>query len=305
MIHGVLNINKEAGYTSHDVVAKLRGLLRQKRIGHTGTLDPDAIGVLPVCLGRATRLAERIGGETKVYETTVLLGRETDTQDTSGEVVATSDVTATEEEITACLQQFLGEQDQIPPMYSAKKIDGKRLYQLAREGVEVERKPHRITVHALEVLSWDLPRFRMRVTCSKGTYVRTLCHDIGRMLGCGGCMEQLTRVRVGNFPIEEAHTLAEIEAHLVDESWKTWLLPPQSFFPNVPSGTVTAEAEAGAHNGNGISAKKIRTQENNAQSDGAVPEQFLLYDTQGTFLGLYAYRANEQKYYPEIFFYGA
>ena len=194
MISGVINVYKEAGFTSHDVVAKLRGIVRQKKIGHTGTLDPDAVGVLPVCFGRATRLAETLASGTKTYETVLLLGTETDTQDASGNVVRTQDVCCTEDEIRGCLSGFLGMQEQIPPMYSARKQNGKHLYELARRGITVERRPSRICVESLEILGCDLPRVNLRVTCSKGTYIRTLCHDIGNRLGCGGCMEHLVQI---------------------------------------------------------------------------------------------------------------
>ena len=171
-INGVINIYKEKGYTSHDVVAKLRGILHQKKIGHTGTLDPDAEGVLPVCLGRGTRLCDMLTDHEKEYEAVLLLGVVTDTQDTTGTVLHTSPVTVSEEEVKACIQSFIGEQMQIPPMYSALKVGGKKLYELAREGIEVERKPRPVCFHEIEILEMELPRVRIRVRCSKGTYIR-------------------------------------------------------------------------------------------------------------------------------------
>ena len=187
MIHGILNVQKEKGYTSHDVVAKLRGITRQKKIGHTGTLDPDAVGVLPVCLGRATRLCDMITDRDKTYETVMLLGRTTDTQDTSGQTLETADTAGLDEyEVQKAIQEFVGDYAQIPPMYSALKVDGRKLYELAREGKEVERKARNVHISEIEILKISLPRVYMRVECSKGTYIRTLCHDLGNRLACGG-----------------------------------------------------------------------------------------------------------------------
>ena len=196
-MNGILNIYKEAGWTSHDVVAKLRGITGQKKIGHTGTLDPEAEGVLPVCLGKATKVADLLMEETKTYEAVLLLGTVTDTQDTGGQVLRTRPVTCSPEELEDCLKGFLGEQMQVPPMYSALKQNGKKLYELAREGKTVERQPRKVHFYELELLETDLPRARIRVTCSRGTYIRTLCQDIGEKLGCGGCMEHLVRTGWG------------------------------------------------------------------------------------------------------------
>ena len=169
MIHGVLNVYKEAGFTSHDVVAKLRGILKQKKIGHTGTLDPDAVGVLPVCLGKGTRLCDMLTDESKTYEAVLLLGQSTDTQDTSGKVLETAEPETDPEKIRSCIAGFEGEYMQIPPMYSALKVNGKKLYELAREGIEIERKPRKVQFHKIEILEIAPPRVRMAVTCSKGT----------------------------------------------------------------------------------------------------------------------------------------
>lgn len=212
MINGVINIYKEKGYTSHDVVAKLRGILRQKKIGHTGTLDPDAEGVLPVCLGKATKLCDLLTDKRKTYEAVLHLGISTDTQDMTGTVLEKREVTADPATVRSCIESFLGEQQQIPPMYSALKVNGRKLYELAREGKEVERKPRRVVFYHIEILETDLPLVRFRVTCSKGTYIRTLCHDIGRKLGCGGCMESLLRTRVERFDVKDAMRLSEVEA---------------------------------------------------------------------------------------------
>ena len=210
-MNGVLNVYKEKGYTSHDVVAKLRGILKQKKIGHTGTLDPDAQGVLPICLGRATKLCALLTDKKKTYETVLHLGIETDTQDISGQVKCRLPVEVSPQEVEECIMSFQGDQMQIPPMYSALKVDGKKLYELAREGKEIERKPRPVTFYKIEILSMELPFVTIRVTCSKGTYIRTLCHDIGEKLGCKGCMESLLRTRVDRFSIENSLKLSQIE----------------------------------------------------------------------------------------------
>ena len=194
MVNGILNVYKEKGYTSHDVVAKLRGIVGQKKIGHTGTLDPDAEGVLPVCLGRATKVCDMLTEKDKTYEAVLLLGKETDTQDISGTVLRVGETEGlTQEQVKDCVMSFVGEYDQIPPMYSALKVNGKKLYELAREGKTIERKSRKVEIKEIRILEMALPRVRMEVSCSKGTYIRTLCHDIGEKLGCFGCMESLLR----------------------------------------------------------------------------------------------------------------
>ena len=197
MIHGIINVYKEKGFTSHDVVAKLRGIVGQKKIGHTGTLDPDATGVLPVCLGKATKLCDLLTDKNKTYEAVLLLGKTTDTQDITGEVLEEKSTEAlTEEKVREAIEGFIGDYEQIPPMYSALKVNGKKLYELAREGKVIERKARPVKILDIQILEIDLPKVRMEVSCSKGTYIRTLCHDIGEKLGCGGCMESLMRTRV-------------------------------------------------------------------------------------------------------------
>lgn len=216
-MEGVININKPLGMTSHDVVAQLRRILDMKRIGHTGTLDPEATGVLPVCVGKATKITELLTAAQKQYVARVQLGIVTDTQDATGEVLRTSPVTAEKEEVLQALKSFEGEISQIPPMYSAIKVDGKKLYELAREGKEIEREPRRITIYGIKLLDFDLENhcFTMRVDCSKGTYIRTLCQDIGEALGCGAHMAGLTRTRSGQFQIENSITLEEVEQRIM------------------------------------------------------------------------------------------
>ena len=212
MINGILNIYKEKGYTSHDVVARLRGIFGQKKIGHTGTLDPDAEGVLPVCLGRATKVCDLLTDKDKTYEAVLLLGKETDTQDITGTVLKECDPSEiTEETAKKCIESFIGEYDQIPPMYSALKVNGKKLYELAREGKVVERKSRKVQIYDIRIKEMKLPRIRMEVSCSKGTYIRTLCNDVGEVLGVGGCMESLLRTKVSRFELNDSMKLADIE----------------------------------------------------------------------------------------------
>ena len=220
MYNGIINVYKEAGYTSHDVVAKLRGIFGQKKIGHTGTLDPAATGVLPVCLGQGTKLVDMITDRSKVYEAVVLLGTTTDTEDTTGTVTSREELNeeliSMEKDqlrtfIDSILQSFVGGYEQIPPMYSAIKKDGKRLYELAREGKQIERAPRTVQIHSIELLDIELPYFKMRVHCGKGTYIRSLCRDIGEKIGCGACMDKLCRTKVGRFDIEDAMTLDRIQ----------------------------------------------------------------------------------------------
>ena len=233
MIHGILNVYKEKGYTSHDVVAKLRGITGQKKIGHTGTLDPEAVGVLPVCLGRATKLCGMLTDKDKCYETVLLLGIETDTQDITGKIQKEEDISGLEEaEVTHVVRSFTGEYEQIPPMYSALKVNGRKLYELAREGRTVERAARRVTVYGIEILEIHLPRVRMRVHCSKGTYIRTLCHDMGKRLGCCGCMEELIRTRVSGFRIEDSLSLSRLEEMGRNGTLSEAVLPIDQMFPD-------------------------------------------------------------------------
>jgi len=212
---GILNINKPAGITSFDVVSRVRKICKTKKVGHAGTLDPDASGVLPVCVGKATKVIEFLMDKTKTYRVGLLLGKATDTQDASGMVLYEKPVNATDEEIKNVIKGFLGETEQIPPMYSAIKINGKKLYELARKGIEVERKPRKVTFYSLVILSierkGDITEVVFDADCSKGTYIRTLCHDIGEKLRCGGHMRSLIRLRSGPFSIEESYSLESIE----------------------------------------------------------------------------------------------
>lgn len=258
MVNGILNIYKEKGYTSHDVVARLRRIVGQKKIGHTGTLDPDAEGVLPVCLGRATKVCGMLTDKDKTYETVLLLGRITDTQDITGETIEERDISSvTEEAVISCIREFIGEYDQIPPMYSALKVNGKKLYELAREGKTVERKSRRVKIYDIRIKEVSLPRIRMEVDCSKGTYIRTLCSDIGEKLGCGGCMERLLRTKVERFALEDSRKLSEVERAVQDGRLCEILTPMDGMFSDLPKITVKKQYAALAYNGNPLSGKQV------------------------------------------------
>ena len=237
MPNGIIIIDKPADWTSQDVCAKLRGVFREKRIGHGGTLDPMATGVLPVFVGRATRAVEFSTEGEKEYLAGLHLGTVTDTQDTSGRVLQEAPASVTADELEHILAAFRGELDQIPPMYSAIKIGGKKLYELARKGREVERPARHITVFSLKIEGQSSPAdFLLRVRCSKGTYVRTLCHDIGAALGCGGCMSSLRRTMAAGFTLEDAVPLSDV---LSTEDPARLLRPVESCFSSLPAFTLT------------------------------------------------------------------
>lgn len=291
MINGVLNVYKEKGYTSHDVVAKLRGILKQKKIGHTGTLDPEAQGVLPVCLGRGTKLCGMLTDKKKTYQTVLLLGIETDTQDMTGKMISQCSVEVTTEEVKDCVRSFVGDQLQIPPMYSALKVGGKKLYELAREGKEIERKPRPITFYEIKILSVELPRVTMEVTCSKGTYIRTLCHDIGEKLGCKGCMESLLRTQVDRFRIEDSLKLSQIEKLAAEGLLEKYILLPDQMFPDYPKIRADRKFDKMLENGNPLPWK------------GPVPgERVRIYHSSGVFIGIYQWKKERRQYKPEAIF---
>ena len=234
MANGILIIDKPAGWTSQDVAAKLRGVFHEKRVGHGGTLDPMATGVLPIFIGRATRGVEFFESAEKEYIAGIKLGTVTNTQDTTGEVLETNSVSVTREDLEAALKRFTGELDQIPPMYSAIKIGGQKLYELARKGQEVERKPRRITIFELELLDGSGCDYTLRVRCSKGTYVRTLCHDLGQMLGCGACMSSLRRTRAGSFTLGQAITMEQLLEFAKETDPQDLLMPADALFAEFP-----------------------------------------------------------------------
>lgn len=305
MIDGIINVYKEAGFTSHDVVAKLRGILHQKKIGHTGTLDPDAQGVLPVCLGSATKVCDLITDWTKEYRAVLLLGKDTDTQDVSGTVLNEQDVSCSEEEARAAVLSFLGEQEQIPPMYSALKVNGKKLYELARQGIEVERKARHIKIEKIEIHRIELPEVEFSVCCSKGTYIRTLCHDIGEKLGCGGCMKSLLRTRVGIFPVGESVRLDEIADCQSEDRVGQVVMAVDSVFSDLPRIHLSEETERLVKNGNPIYARLIVPEMVFGMPDGvsaadlpaaADGMEFRVYDQQGKFLAVYEWDHGKHMY---------
>lgn len=293
MVNGVIIIDKEPGFTSHDVVAKMRGICGQKKIGHTGTLDPMATGVLPVCLGSGTRLCDMLADRDKEYVAELLLGVETDTQDTTGCVLAQRPVEATEAEVCAVCESFLGDYEQIPPMYSALKVDGKKLYELARAGKEVERKARRVKILELEILECRLPVVKMRVVCSKGTYIRTLCADIGAGIGCGGTMQSLRRTVVGQFTLENALTLRELQQMKNQGRLEEIVLPADSVFKDCPALHVSAENGRLLDNGNALYPRQ--TEEKTQYESG---QWVRFYRADGSFAGIYAYDGQRQWYRP-------
>ena len=297
MMDGILNIYKERGFTSHDVVAKLRGILRMKKIGHTGTLDPDACGVLPVCLGRATKVCGLLTDKRKTYETTLLLGIETDTQDAGGQCQKKRPVEVSDERIRQTIESFVGDGWQVPPMYSAVKVDGKRLYELAREGKTIERKPRPVRFYEIEILSIEQPRVHLRVTCSKGTYIRTLCHDIGQALGCGGCMETLLRTQVGPYRLEDSVTLDQIQALALAGQAEDRLHPVDSLFADYEACQIRPDYEKYMYNGNALEPGWLLPGKE-------CPLRIRLYTPAGRFFGLYVYRVDEERYRLEKMFYG-
>ena len=296
---GIINVYKEKGYTSHDVVAKLRGILHMKKIGHTGTLDPDAVGVLPVCLGKGTKLCDMLTDTDKTYEAVMLLGTTTDTQDVTGRVLEQKEVSLTEMEVIEAVSSFVGEYEQIPPMYSAIKVNGRKLYELARQGVEVERKPRPVVIRSIHIndmnLSPDPPVVTMTVTCSKGTYIRTLCDDIGKKLGTGACMESLIRTRVGRFYMDESYTINQIAALAIKGEAASIVVPVDSMF-DYQSVTIKNESSKLLYNGNVMPADCAVSSE-----EAVVPGNIKVYDESGHFIGIYSF--DGENYTPIKIFY--
>ena len=300
---GILNIYKEQGFTSHDVVAKLRGILKMKRIGHTGTLDPAAEGVLPVCLGTATRLCDMLTDKVKAYRAVMVFGVATDTEDMTGKVLKTQNVQVTEEEVIRAAEKFTGVYEQIPPMYSALKVDGKRLYELAREGKEIERKPRTVEIYENKPLCMihntvgAIEQVILNVRCSKGTYIRSLIRDMGEYLGCGACMKSLMRTQAGAFVIGDALTLAEVELARDEGRLSEIIQPIDSFLMKYPAVSVLPEFEKFLYNGNQLSLKMLSGKITPSDGDG-----FRVYDTTGKLIGLYLYRVNRKQLQPEKMF---
>lgn len=282
-IIGILNIYKEKGYTSHDVVNIVRKKLNRIKTGHTGTLDPDATGVLPICLGKATKISEYIASDIKEYKATVRLGQKTTTQDTSGDIIEEKDVSISKEEIENVVSSFLGEINQIPPMYSAIKINGKKLYELAREGKEIERKQRTIQIFNIKINKFlDEKNFEITVLCSKGTYIRTLCNDIGEKLGCGACMANLIRTRTGNFYLKNAIKLNELDEILKNDCLNKILVPIENVLESYKKIIVLENANKFLYNGNKIPLNYIKNKEQLNEF-----EKILVYDFENNLIGIY------------------
>ena len=298
MYDGVINIYKEKGFTSFDVVAKLRGILKQKKIGHTGTLDPDAEGVLVVCLGKATKLCDILTDKNKSYEAVFRLGITTDTEDSSGTVVSQKDVCVTEEQVKDVIQSFVGEYQQIPPMYSAIKVNGRKLYELARQGIEIERKPRPVMIHDIEILSIQLPVVKIAVNCSKGTYIRSLCRDIGEQLGCGAVLEHLLRTSVNAqetgfvFTTQDALRLSDVESLVSQGMLDSHIIAIDRLFPRYPEYTVNKNGNARLMNGNLLSLHDLEG-EVSEQEDGTPG---LIYDQDGIFRAIYRYQSEQKMF---------
>lgn len=301
MINGIMNIYKEAGFTSHDVVAKLRGIVKQKKIGHTGTLDPDAVGVLPVCFGNATKLCDLMTDKSKEYEALMRLGVTTDTQDMSGKILTECEMKVSETEVEAAIMHFVGGYEQIPPMYSALKINGKRLYELARDGREVERQPRHVDISFIKIVDMTLPEVRFIVGCSKGTYIRTLCADIGDKLGCGAAMAALKRTRVGNFKIEDAITLSKVEELMASGEYEHYVTASDSIFMEYEGASVKSEAENALMNGNKLYFRQLDFDNNTFFKDG---DLLRVYNGKGEFQAVYTFVKNEGVFKPYKMFLG-
>jgi tRNA pseudouridine55 synthase len=294
MLNGILNVYKESGFTSNDVVAKLRGILRQRKIGHAGTLDPAAVGVLPVLLGGATRLSEWMMDHEKTYRAVLLLGVSTDTQDMTGQVIRTWDGQLPDEDaVRSAVFSFQGGYDQLPPMYSAKQVNGKRLYDLARQGKEVARSKVFVRIPSIRIEKMALPEVTILVDCSKGTYIRTLCHDIGEALGCGGAMKELIRTRAGGLMIEDALPLGKIEEMARAGRIQEQVIPLEEMFLDfLRVRTPSEAAQKKLLNGNALTTEEL------SLPPGGAGDMIRLCKADGSFLALYRFVPEKGQYIP-------
>ncbi len=318
MYNGLINVYKEPGFTSMDVVAVLRGILKQKKIGHTGTLDPQAEGVLMVCLGNATKLCTFLEDKDKEYVCRMLLGTTTDTEDTTGNVIkkATFDYlsvgesgenpTITDEDIKRVINSFVGDIKQVPPMYSALKKDGKKLYELARQGIEIEREARDIKIYDIEINEIAMPYVTFRVKCSKGTYVRSLCRDIGEKLGVGACMDHLTRTAVSFFTIDNALKLSDIERLAKEDKIDELVLETSEVFKDKKALHVLPEYAKFIDNGNPLLKEYVRLEDLEKDSDNNqyIKEDnlFRVYNASGQFVAVYSYDESRDIYMPSKMF---
>ena len=291
MLNGVINVYKEKGYTSHDVVAIVRKTLNIKKVGHTGTLDPDAEGVLPVCIGQATKLADYIMAERKSYTAEITFGAETTTQDASGDIIKEYEYTFDENRLREVIDTFKGEQTQVPPMYSAIKINGKKLYEIAREGREIERKARKITVYDIRIAEINPPnKAIIEIDCSKGTYIRSLCSDIGNKLGWGAFMSSLTRTASGKFKLNEAVKLDELKNATERGEAEKFIIPPDDVLSGYKRVTVSEKADKYLYNGGKIYGGYLKYDKKPSDN-----EIVLGYDATGRLVGIYLYKFDEEK----------
>lgn len=313
MYHGVLNVYKESGYTSFDVVAKLRGICGQKKIGHTGTLDPEAEGVLPVCLGKATKVCSMLTDSVKEYRAVMLLGVETDTQDTSGRILRKGDVSAvSEKQIRETVDSFVGKQEQIPPMYSALKVNGQKLCDLARKGQTVERKSREIEIYQINIERIELPRVQLLIECSKGTYIRTLCHDMGKKLGCHAAVEELLRTYTGGYRVEDSITLDEIQKMKDEGTLAEAIDPIEEVLCDYPAAQTLKSADRILYNGNALRMEQLLSETAEpfeldelmqiVEEDELPMAAVRVFDSNGTFCALYQYKEEKQNFCPEKMF---
>ena len=286
MKSGIINVYKEAGYTSFDVVAKLRGILGMKKIGHTGTLDPEATGVLPVCIGKATKVCDMLTDKDKTYRAVMRLGMVTDTQDMTGKILQQKDVDVTEQEVGEAMKPLVGAGKQVPPMYSALKVNGQKLCDLARKGIEVERKPRDIMIYEIVIEEISLPLVAFSVTCSKGTYIRTLCQDIGETLGCGACMDSLIRTRVSRFSLEESLKLEQIRELMEQGRLEEHLVPVDEVFSQYPAVYAGEMATAKLSNGNPVALDEVET----AGPELHEKNRVRMYMADGRFVGIFIWK---------------
>ncbi|MBP5599815.1 MAG: tRNA pseudouridine(55) synthase TruB [Lachnospiraceae bacterium] len=298
MINGIINVYKQKGYTSFDVVAIMRGILGQKKVGHTGTLDPDAEGVLPVCAGNATKLCDMLTDKSKEYVATFVLGKKTDTLDISGKVLEEREPKVSIEDLKTSINSFIGGYNQYPPMYSAKKINGKKLYELARDGKEVERKPVFVEIIGIETIDISYPYVTIKVACSKGTYIRSLCEDIGAKCGELACMTSLKRTRVGNFTIDKALTLDEITGLKNEGKLLNALTPTDFAFLDKKEAKINPQFRKLLDNGNKLSPEML-------DCEGVLNgEAVRVYNDDNEFVGLYTYEDSSKIFKPFKMFIG-
>ena len=284
MLNGIINVYKEQGFTSFDVCALMRGIAGQKKVGHTGTLDPQAEGVLPICLGNATKLCDMLTDKTKEYVAEFVLGKKTDTLDIWGTVLEEREPVVSEDKLREAILSFEGGYEQLPPMYSAKKVDGKRLYDLARAGKEVARKPVFVDIYEIEILNMDYPKVSIRVSCGKGTYIRSLCEDIGSKVGELACMTSLKRTRVAAFTADKALTLKDLQDLKDKDLLSTAVLPTDSAFPEYEALTVKKDFRKLIDNGNKLSLSMIDGKTNLKEG-----EIVRIYNDEKVFTGLYLF----------------